>query len=597
VFRGVRGLLFLSSFALVLAGVLVLGLYLNRVERRNVHELLLAEELREARLAAALAPLAAVRREDRRTLDAWADRVGDSIGRRVTIVARGGGVLGDSEVPADGLASLENHSGRPEVRAALAGREGTDVRRSGSVGREYVYAAVPLRDGTEIAGVVRLANPAREAAHAWRRGLRILWAGGAFALLVGAVLSALAAHVFTRRLREISVVADRLGEGDLSLRAPSGGPAEITRLAAALNAMASKLRARIDEVHAERNHLLTLVETLEAGVVVVTRRGRVALANRSFLATLGDGREARGRPLAEVARHFSLHDLVRRAFDSRATVRDEISFLSPEPRHFGATAIPIPDPGGEAAEVLVVLTDLTEFRRLEALRRDFVANVSHELRTPLTAIQGFAETLLDGALDDVGERRNFVERIHAQAERLEAMVEDLLSLARLERPETEFETALVDLPALAAGVLDEFETEARKRGIALRSEFAPDLPAVSGDARRLEEALRNLLDNALKYTPAGSVVVRATRRDGEIEVVVRDTGIGIPEADLPRVFERFYRVGKDRSRETGGTGLGLAIVKHIVERHGGRVRAESDADGTSIYFTLPVAGDPPVPGR
>ena len=508
-------------------------------------------------------------------------------GLRITVVGEDGQVLADSARSAAEVAAMENHAERPEVRAAFASASGTAIRRSETTGADYAYAARAVTRERGRALVVRLALPVdRLAALEGRLGATL-----ALAALAALAAMALVSWWLTRRLfRPLSRVvagAEALARGHFEHRLEVPEEQELATLALALNRLAAKVEEQIAAVGAERDHLQAILAAMSEGVLVVGADGRALLANPAFCRLLGLSGDVAGRFPVELSRQPPLVRLVEATLAGGQGMSAEIVVPAPERRTLALTTAPLADRRG----AVVVARDITAFLRLAEMRRDFVANVSHELKSPLAAIRGYAETLADGALEDPPAARRFTERILRQCRRLQALLEDLLTLSRLETAEAALERQRVELSGLVRRSADLLAAAAAERGVRLAA--GGDPVAVSGDADALERLLLNLLDNAVKYNrPGGAVAVRTVRRGGEALLEVRDTGIGIPADSLPRIFERFYRVEKGRSREEGGTGLGLAIVKHVAQQHGGRVEVESAlGEGSLFRVILPLAAD------
>jgi two-component system phosphate regulon sensor histidine kinase PhoR len=413
------------------------------------------------------------------------------------------------------------------------------------------------------------------------------------AALAGAVAGAVAALLVVGRRRAARIAA--LHAAALQLAADEGGaraielPADdLGQLGRAINQMAAEGRDRLERLRRVSDEHARILAEMSDGVALIDGEGRIARSNHSLAALLDEPRPAEpGTRFAEFVRNAELHELVQRARSEGRAVEADLRVWTPRPRVLHARAAPL---GEEPlAPVLLVLRDLTEIESVSRIRQDFVANVSHELRTPLTTIRGYAETLLDGGLEDERHRRGFVESIRGGAARLEQMVGELLSLSELERVGGALRVEPLDLRALADGQLAAHRAAAERAGLVLVLEPGPPAPT-QGDRARLEQVLANLLDNAIKYTEAGRIDVRVGAAGGRAWCEVADTGPGIPEADLPRIFERFYRVDKARTRETGGTGLGLSIVKHIVALHRGEVSVRSvPGQGATFRFELPAA--------
>ncbi len=517
-------------------------------------------------------------------LDALARRAAAAARARVTLVAADGSVVADSDVPPDAVPRVENHAGRPEIEAALAGRVGVSSRRSATVLRELLYLAVPMPAG----GATRLAMDLAEVDAAVADLRRKLAVASAVAL-AGALLLALAISSYVvRPLRMILGTLQQMTDGNLEARAPAHSRDELGRIGRALNAMADQLRQRLAQITAEKDRLDAVLESMVDGVLVLDTQGRVSLANpraRELLELYGP---VEGRTLLEVVRNPQIDQSLRAAAEATAPVVSEVEMTAPghAPRTLLLHAVSFPADGARMGTV-AVFHDLTDLRRLENVRRDFVANASHELQTPLTAIRGFAETLLASPIEPP-EARSQLDVILRNAERLAELIRDMLELSRIESRRAPLQPSELDLERLTRIVLRDMEPRMKERAldVALHDEEAA--PAWA-DRRAVEQVLTNLLDNAAKYTdPGGSVRVEITRREGAVRVSVGDTGIGIPSEHLGRIFERFYRVDKARSRALGGTGLGLAIVKHLVQAMGGEIFVESEPGrGTIFHFTLP----------
>jgi two-component system, OmpR family, phosphate regulon sensor histidine kinase PhoR len=510
---------------------------------------------------------------------------GRTVGLRVTFMNAAGRVIGDSEVPADGLVRVENHRTRPEMVAALAGSVGHTVRRSHTVGIEFLYVAIPAP--WDSVAVLRVAEPLIAIASLRASLLKLSFGAAALALLLALVIAYWLAGRHARRIRELEMVAAAVGRGDARARARELPADELGRLGRAFNLMAGELRSRLEALERERDMRERIVAHLGDGVGLVDRAGRVMHANQALAALLGEAAPPEpGTPFVEFARAPELADLLRRVREGEGSPEAEIRrWTTAGPRLLHASAGPLGVANSDA--VLLVVHDLTATEAANRVRQDFVANVSHELRTPLTSLRGYAETLLGGGLDDAQHREIFVRTIHDQAVRLEDLIADLLSLAELERPGVELRIAAFDLREVVERNAAGFRPRAAATGLALHVEDGPPV-TVEADRARIEQVIANLLDNAVKYTERGeiSVMLGGDRERAWCEVV--DTGPGIPLEDQPRIFERFYRVDKARSREKGGTGLGLSIVKHIVLLHGGTVTVRSSpGQGSTFRFEIP----------
>jgi two-component system phosphate regulon sensor histidine kinase PhoR len=550
-----------------------------RIERELQRDALLVRELLAGEALVA---------ERREALQEAALRASRAASVRVTVVAPDGTVLADSNVSLGDLAALESHADRPEVQEALAGRVGLATRTSLSVGRRLLYLAIPAAEEPG-AGAIRVAADlgAIEAESAALR--RELAGAGLAALICVLPLALLLSHLALRPLREVAEVVHSIAEGDLDRRLPRGAPDEFGRIAAAVNEMAEQLRARLRELTEDKERLQAVLAGMVEGVLVVDGSQRVVLANPRLRELFGFRGSAVGRPHWEVVRRADVQEAIAKAAIQADPIVGDVSTEGAEPRHLQLHAVRFPA-SGPLLGVVAVFHDVTEVRRLEGMRRDFVANVSHELKTPLTAIRGFAETLRGSEQLPEAQRSAFLDVILRHAERLARLIDDILELSRVEGRQQPFVAADVDVARVAALLLRDLSPQLEARRIA--AELAPGARGVAfADRRAVEQILGNLLENASKYTePGGRIEVRVAEAASQIRVEVADTGIGIPPEDLPRIFERFYRVDKARSRDLGGTGLGLAIVKHLAQAQGGEVSVRSrPGEGSTFTVLLPRA--------
>jgi len=583
----------LTLVGFVAVSMMLAGLYLSRGLER------VAVESIEARLGTGARVLEDEARAglraggEARSLQTFAERAARRTNSRVTLIAPDGRVLADSERrPAD-VAEMENHAARPEVRAALNGSVGRDVRRSGTLGTPLIYVAVPVSESGRVVGALRLAAPLEAATPAYESLRGVMLAGGAVALVVALGIGLFVAGRVTRPVVEMEDVARQMSEGNFRVRASVRSPDEIGTLGRSLNVMAGRLREKIDDLEREQAKATAILDAMVEGVIATDGHDHIILLNERARGIFGLGQtRVERRPLLEVIRNVDLHGLLsesRAAADGEVVSR-EIKLPDPPERVLQVHAVPLRFTGDEPG-VVIILHDITELRRLEQVRTEFVANVSHELRTPLTAIQGYLETLLDGALEEPQHARKFLEIVFRHTERLGRLTDDLTDLSNIELGRISLRIEPTDLTEVTESALAIIQPRAGSGRVTVKASLPADMPEVLADRDRLAQILINLVDNAVKYTPAGGHVwVEAQRLpSGMVEVAVRDTGVGVPKADLPRLTERFYRVDKARSRELGGTGLGLAIVKHLVLAHGGDLGIESELwKGTTVRFTLPT---------
>lgn len=521
-------------------------------------------------------------------------------GARVTLIAADGRVIADS---AHDFETMENHSNRPEFRAAMAAGHGNSVRHSHTLGRDLVYWAIRFDRSGKPPMIIRLAVPLAPINSSLASVRRALWEVSALILVIGIAISMLFSRGFVQRIENLKQFSRRVASGDFRPLHGESSNDELGELAASLNNTAARLSGTIQSLTEERNRSAAILRSMAEGVAVVDAQSRLSFCNDAFARIWHvDARETEGRSAVEIIRQPDILELIQQALGVGKSLIGEVSFGGARPRNFSATVAPITPFDTAAAAVgssvsasrrgvVIVLHEITALRRLEQMRKDFVANVSHELRTPLTAIQGFAETLLTGALEDKNNNRRFVEIIGHHAARLARLSNDLLKLSQIEAGKLNADFQPVDLKLLVDSSVEAASAAAANKNLTVAaSKSAVHLPRVRGDANLLKDVLRNLLDNAIQYTPPGGrVEVSAAAHDGFAVLTVADTGIGIPQSDQPRIFERFYRVDAARSREVGGTGLGLSIAKHIVEAHGGRIWVESIVgSGSAFHFSVPL---------
>ena len=514
--------------------------------------------------------------------------------RRLTVIAADGTVRCDTHAYA---LDMENHLHRPEIQDALRTGAGVDRRVSATIHVPMLYGAVRAGDGTSPS-LVRVAIPIEVLARGFTEIDAIVWATSVFALVIGLVPAAWLSGRLGRRLERMTAFSRAVADGDFSGRLAIPQRDELGALEENLNEMATRLRDAFEDMQEDAEKVRGILRAMVEGVVVLSDAGEIILINRRAeeLFDLPPGTESRGRPLVEMCRDPELQALLRETIGAVPTAvhEREIMLASTERRWVAVSVSPLRDARGAASGTVLVFHDISATKKLETMRRDFVANVSHELRTPLTAIRGYAETLLSGALEDGTRARKFLSVIDRHSERLSRLIDDLLTLSDLELGKTALKKELVQLPAVVDEVLDVVREKAQRGNVVVTKEIPASLPMLVADADRLQQVLINLTDNAVKYTRASGRVTIGARaiRDGDtsmVEVAVSDTGIGIPPEDLPRLTERFYRVDKARSRELGGTGLGLAIVKHIVQAHGGRLEIISTLEsGTTVRFSIPA---------
>ena len=573
--------LFISAFFLIIATLLVLDFFLTTyVGRRETlsvqHHLTSEARILEGEVAGIAPP----------DLANWSSQASARSQARVTVVDPQGRVLADSEHDPE---TMENHAQRPEILQARRGEVGVSIRHSATLDRDLCYVALSFPYQGTAGFILRLAVPLQELDAAVAAVRWWLFGTSLIALALAMVIASVFSTRFARRIRHLQSFAENLVETNALRDLAPGADDELGSLARSLNRMAAQLRDSLDKLSLESARREAILSSMVEGVLAVDQQMRITFCNASFARVTAIPLPIPQRaPLLEVVRDAGLLDMLSRVLASGEPLKGRLELSAANGRSFEVQVAPLPASSRQGA--IAVLHDITDLERLERVRKDFVANVSHELRTPLAAIRGYAETLLEGALEDPENNRQFLEIIKAQAARLNNIASDLLILSELESGRAEpAEAEAFSIRGVLDNALRTVESEARVRGVTLVCGQVEDA-SVSGSKIRLEQALVNLLDNAIKFNrPAGEVRIEITRRpDRQVRISVADTGIGIPSQDLSRIFERFYRVDKARSRAVGGTGLGLSIVKHILERMKGTVSVTSDLGKGSVFsITLP----------
>ncbi len=578
----IRAKLVLIALLTAAVALLVLAALVTWQIRIAEREAITQRLIDEASLIADLLTAASALPPD--ALDGEADRLGRFTDSRVTFVADDGRVVGDSTQTAEQLPGLENHGARPEIVRARESGIGVSRRYSATLATDMLYVAV--RTGHPTVRHLRLARALTEIeaqlAAVWRLTLVALAAAVPAALLLAWVASARLGH----RVEAIARVADRFAAGDPSPPRQEYGTDELGVVARVLDASARELARRLEELARDRARTSALLTGMVEGVVVVDRDSRLQLVNPAARQMLGIDEQSMGRAYLEVVRHPDITALLGAALQGVPADARELSLARDPGRSFIARAAPVAGDGGGGA--VLVLHDVTDLRRAEQVRRDFVANVSHELRTPLTAIRGSVEALQDDPADAATASR-FVDMIARQTSRMERLVTGLLRLAELDARQERLDPVTSDLQQIFEGVLADLRPAIERQRQRVAIDVADDARTAVVDPGKLHDVVRNLVENAVHYGPEGAAIVIGARRDGALLITVSDSGPGIPDEDLARVFERFYRVDKSRARP-GGTGLGLAIVRHLVELHGGTVRAANRPEGGATFTVrLPKA--------
>ncbi len=582
---------------LIGSSVLAAGLLMGNSYQKNHQAALRDHMIRELHVLNAAVPWPDKLDEAEASeyLQQQAQRFKEIAEMRITYIRLDGTVIGDSDH--DPL-TMNRHLDREEVREALVSGTGSSVRYSDTLKERMMYVAIKVSgtEGESDSGIVRLAMSLGDI----ERSLDRMWLALISALLLlfivaGAVSYRVALGV-TRPLERMTSAAKRMADMDYATRVPDGGKDEVGELAKALNAMAASLQHQLDEIRSNGDRLQSVLDNMTSGVVMIAPDGKITLYNREAEQLLGSSvRERVGRSVTEIRQHFELINLIREVLEQPAYVREELTVYYPEERLLEIHIVPMTMGGDDEQGLLLVLQDVTAIRRLERVRSEFVANVSHELKTPVAAVKGFAETLLAGAMKDEETARSFLTIIQDESDRLNRLIGDILELSKIESRRSPLQFSPIDLPAFLGRMAELLSPEAGKKSIELNVQAEEGL-FLEADEDRLGQILMNLMQNGINYTPEGGKV-KVTAEvvesgDGEEELVritVADTGIGIPKKDVPRIFERFYRVDKARSRSSGGTGLGLSIVKHLTELHRGTIRVESEIGaGSKFILELPL---------
>ena len=572
-------------FILVL---LVTDWTLSRVLQKRDLQQLQSSLLRQSALIREIAtPLL----KDARRLQFEAKKLAEGTDLRITIIDPDGVVLADSSETDKALAKMDNHATRPEVAAALRKETGMSIRYSMTLETRMLYIAIPVIAHEEVLGVVRTAMPIMRVDEILASVRRPVMFTAVLGILIVLVAGILFSNYLTKRIRRITSVAERYAREDWSEKILMDGRDELKMLADTMNQMASSLRLRIEDLESEKGKVSVILSHMNEGVIAIDRRKQCVMANPAAEKIFGfTAADAQEKSLIEITRHPQLERIVDRAFQEQKNVSDEIQISGKIKKTLHVTVI-ILDAHVRGIGGILVFHDMTELRRLENIRKEFVANVSHELRTPLTSIKGFIETLLGGTLKDPPTNERFLKIISEETDRLGRLVEDILTLGEIEQGMAPVKKEKIDLSSELPVILERFKTKIREKKIEVENRISGKLLQLSGDRDKVHQVFINLIDNAIKFNKLeGKIVLSAGQSPGGVTITIEDTGIGIPEEAQSRIFERFFRVDKARSKELGGTGLGLAIVKHIMEAHGGYASCQSilgQGSRFSVFFSMP----------
>ncbi|RQD76437.1 MAG: HAMP domain-containing histidine kinase [Candidatus Syntrophonatronum acetioxidans] len=586
--KSIRGKLIFTYLLLIVIVILILGLFLLNFLRDNYLKNLQDSLYAQAGLVAHLAGDTFESPGGEAYLKEMAVELSREVGVRVTLMDGEGKVLGDSD---EDPALMENHINRREIKKALEEGVGVVSRFSKTLDTDMLYLAVPVKgEEAAVTGFVRVALPLTEVNQALQR-IWIIIAGFIIAAsLISGIVGLKFAASITRPLEEMTEKAKEIARGNFNERIYTPEENEIGQLGEAFNYMARTLKEKVNEILKGKNQLESLLSSVSSGIILLDREGKIVLSNPAAEAIISfSHQEVAGRSHLSLIRDYKLSRKVEKVMEKGQVDSLELTLNYPYEKILEVNLAPVKDARGEVTGQVMVFHDITEIRRLEKIRRDFIANVSHELRTPVTAVKGFAETLLEeDTLKDPQAVKEFASIINQEGERLNRLIGDLLELSKIEG-QGSMTFAPVDLKGVAEETVKKMKRAANLKELDLELEIPSSPLYVLGDEDKIHQVFSNLLDNSIKYTPGGGKIrVVLEEEENQLKVLVEDTGMGIPQEEIPRIFERFYRVDKTRSRKYGGTGLGLTIVKHIVEAHHGSIWVESiPSRGTRFYFTLP----------
>ncbi|KYD09545.1 Phosphate regulon sensor protein PhoR (SphS) [Heyndrickxia sporothermodurans] len=507
---------------------------------------------------------------------------------RITIIDANGDVIADSE---DNPAKMESHANRPEFKDIIKRhkKNAESIRFSETLGYNMMYVATPIQNDDQVVGVIRVAFTLQNIDHAIKKLWLSLGLAMGITLILASIIAISLAKGITRPIEDIIQVARRLSEKDYSSRVRAKTNGELEQLSIAINTLAKSLQHQMEEISENQQKLTGVLTNMVSGVMLINPEGRIVLVNPAMEKIIGStADQLRGKLHIEAGKSFGLSQLIDQSLKKKIKIHDEVQMYYPDQRILDAHLAPYLGANGEIKGIITVLHDITDIRRLEKMRSEFVANVSHELKTPITSLKGFAETLLDGAMYDPEIAKSFLTIIHDESERLHRLITDILHLSKIEQHQLPFHPEPLNVTGVIYETIDTIQEEINKKQLTIK---LPNQKPVIIDAEkdRLQQIILNLVANAVTYTPdKGTIEIGIVEKDDQIELTVKDTGIGISKEELPRIFERFYRVDKARSRNSGGTGLGLAIVKHLVESHHGSIQVDSEeGKGTLFTITLP----------
>lgn len=577
---------------IIISAVILFSLfiYLSNNLKENTYKRIKTNVIKQLELAKSYIEDIPISNISSYEVDSIVDKIGHDLGLRVTFIGMDGKVYGDSELKVNELSEVENHLYRPEIQQAIKSGLGQSHRFSTTVKKDFLYTAALLsKDKSQ--GIIRLSIPLSEIEELLSSLTKTLEIVLLFAFIFSGLVSSLASFFISRPIRTISWAAKDIAQGNYTRKISIQSHDEIGDLGSAFNYMSEQIKIKIEEVSQGMSRLEAVFLSMFEGVMIVDTSGIILLMNQALKDVMKIEEDPLGKKPIEVMRNLQIQEIVDNIFELKSNlISKEISTLLPEEKILLVHATRI-EKDQHTEGVVLVFHDVTTLRNLEKVRKDFVANVSHELRTPISSIKGFAETLLAGALDDKENSKDFLKIILSDSNRLACLIDDLLNLSKIESGKLIMERKPCGLLEIVEKVIASLKVQLEFKSIITKISIPQDLPNVLVDETRIKQVLLNLIDNAIKYNmPSGEILILAKEIDSFVRVDIVDTGIGIPSNNLPRLFERFYRVDKARSRELGGTGLGLAIVKHIVQSHSGEVLVESvELQGSTFSFTIPKA--------
>ncbi|AJS59579.1 two-component system histidine kinase PnpS [Paenibacillus sp. IHBB 10380] len=524
-----------------------------------------------------------------------AKEISELTNARVTFIDHDGDVIGDSESDAD---EMDNHRGREEIQSADENNIGYAIRYSATLGQDMLYVAAPVKSGDVYDGYIRLSVSLKFVDEGMRRAWTLVAVWFIVLFAVAAIVSYRVAGSLTSPLEKITKVARRFSHLDYTARVKIERHDEVGQLSHAINTMADSLQTQLKIIQDNEDLLQSVLDNMAGGIVMIDDKDNIAMVNPFAEKTLGiKSSQLLGKSYLEMKQHYELTKILKEGLYHRKPIHEERTLYNPDEKIVRLDGVPMNAEGGPYKGMLFLFQDVTDIRRLENMRSEFVANVSHELKTPVAAVKGFSETLLAGGVKDEKTVRSFLQIIYDESERLNRLIGDILELSKIESKRIPLSLSPVHLSSFVASMLETMETVAQKKRISLQAEVPEEL-YMEADEDKLRQILMNLLANAINYTQDGGrvrVVVdhhELSKEEETISFTVTDTGMGIPKKDLPRIFERFYRVDKARSRISGGTGLGLSIVKHLVDLHHGTLSVESELNiGSSFRVELPMLQD------